>query len=367
MVFCLRRRFYTKNCGMAYLSGSKLCLKWILQDKLSPQDGRFNLKYRRSGRPDFRVSSLPTVHGENIVLRVLDKSISIKPLDKLGFVPKIWIVSVWLNSSRRDYYCYWAWGVGKSTSLYSMINRNNKVEVNIQTLGRSLLNILCPWSVRTRCSWRDFDFADGIKALLRQDPDIIFIGEIRDGVTGEMALKAAMTGHQVARPFIPMIVWRYSAFGGSWAEARMISGLLSGFCSAALFVSYMKVVWKNVQMRKMWNFRSWSISAASYFKARQGGCQMCSGQGYKGRLDCRDPFGWNMDDDKKREQNRRWSVLLNKKGSKSMRDDGILKILDGITERREEVAGAAYALLEFFSLQWFVVASFSQGRLPFSL
>ncbi len=174
----------------------KIMCNMNIADKLAPQDGRFNLSV--GGREaDFRVSSLPTVHGENIVMRVLDQSQNIIPLSKLGFSPSnLEIIRTAQKRPEGVIIVTGPTGSGKSTSLYSMINEINNVEVNIQTLEDPVEYSL-PMIRQTPIREGVLDFADGIRALLRQDPDIIFIGEIRDGVTAEMALKAAMTGHQV--------------------------------------------------------------------------------------------------------------------------------------------------------------------------
>ena len=167
-----------------------------IADKISPQDGRFNLSV--AGREsDFRVSSLPTVHGENIVLRVLDQSASIMPMEALGFSDEN-RARIKLAQSKPEgiVIVTGPTGSGKTTTLYSMLNEINDVEVNIQTLEDPVEYSL-PMIRQTHVREGVLEFADGIKALLRQDPDIIFIGEVRDKVTAEMALKAAMTGHQV--------------------------------------------------------------------------------------------------------------------------------------------------------------------------
>ena len=167
-----------------------------IADKLSAQDGRFNMNV--GGREaDFRVSSLPTVHGENIVLRVLDQSASIMPMDGLGFSAlNRKLIKMSQSKPEGIIIVTGPTGSGKTTSLYSMLNEINNVEVNIQTLEDPVEYSL-PMIRQTHVREGVLEFADGIKALLRQDPDIIFIGEIRDGETAGMALKAAMTGHQV--------------------------------------------------------------------------------------------------------------------------------------------------------------------------
>ena len=174
----------------------KIASEMNIADKLSPQDGRFSLNVGGK-EADFRVSSLPTVHGENIVMRVLDKSTSIMPLGDLGFSDEN-LEKIRKSQSKPEgiVIVTGPTGSGKSTSLYAMLNHINSVEINIQTLEDPVEYSL-PMIRQTSVREGVLGFGDGIKALLRQDPDIIFIGEVRDKVTAEMALKAAMTGHQV--------------------------------------------------------------------------------------------------------------------------------------------------------------------------
>lgn len=324
----------------------KIMSKMNIADKLAPQDGRFNLNIG-DREADFRVSSLPTVHGENIVLRVLDKSASIKPLEKLGFSPDN-LARIRRAQSRPEgiIIVTGPTGSGKSTSLYSMINEINKVEVNIQTLEDPVEYSL-PMIRQTYVREGILEFADGIKALLRQDPDIIFIGEIRDGVTGEMALKAAMTGHQVYTT-----LHTNDSFG---ALPRLIDmGLKPGMLAGSIIAVFAQRL-----VRKLCGECKQEIAPdpdqckilgidaddpRRIYKARQGGCQACSGQGYKGRVAIAEILLMDEDLDEiiarggtKIELKR----AAQQKGFKNMRDDGILKVLDGITSL-EEVAGAVH-------------------------
>ncbi len=324
----------------------KILSKMNIADKLSPQDGRFNLNIG-DREADFRVSSLPTVHGENIVLRVLDKSASIKPLDKLGFSPEN-LSRIRRAQSRPEgiIIVTGPTGSGKSTSLYSMINEINKVEVNIQTLEDPVEYSL-PMIRQTHVREGILDFADGIKALLRQDPDIIFIGEIRDGVTGEMALKAAMTGHQVYTT-----LHTNDSFG---AIPRLLDlGLKPGMIAGAIIGVFAQRLVRKLCSECRESFVPDSEQCRilgldpqapkTVYKARQGGCSACSGQGYKGRVAIAEILLMDEDLDEiiarggtKVELKR----MAQQKGFKSMRDDGILKILDGITSL-EEVAAAVH-------------------------
>jgi len=324
----------------------KILSNMNIADKLAPQDGRFNLNIG-DREADFRVSSLPTVHGENIVLRVLDKTASIKPLEKLGFSPEN-LARIRRAQARPEgiIIVTGPTGSGKSTSLYSMINEINKVEVNIQTLEDPVEYSL-PMIRQTHVREGILEFADGIKALLRQDPDIIFIGEIRDGTTGEMALKAAMTGHQVYTT-----LHTNDSFG---AFPRLIDlglkpGMVAGTVIAVFAQRLVRKLCPSCKVECMPDPDQCKIlgidpdGQKTIFKAKEGGCEACSGQGYKGRVAIAEILLMDEDLDEiiarggtKVELKR----LAQQKGFKNMRDDGILKILDGITSL-EEVSTAVH-------------------------
>lgn len=315
-----------------------------IADKMSPQDGRFNLNV--GGREaDFRVSSLPTVWGENIVLRVLDKSNNIMPLEKLGFSDhNMDIIRTAQARPEGIIIVTGPTGSGKSTSLYSMINAINTVDVNIQTLEDPVEYSL-PMIRQTHVREGILDFADGIKALLRQDPDIIFIGEIRDGTTGEMALKAAMTGHQVYTT-----LHTNDSFGAipRMVDLGMKPGMLAGTIIAVFaqrLVRRLCPACKEDHTATAHECQIMGVDPAeppAIKKAKSGGCPACKGQGYKGRVAVVEIL--LMDDDMdeviarggtKVEMRR----LAKSKGFKSMKDDGMLKVLEGLTSL-DEVAGS---------------------------
>ncbi|MFP4312911.1 MAG: GspE/PulE family protein [Alphaproteobacteria bacterium] len=315
----------------------KLMSEMNIADKLSPQDGRFGLN--AGGKEvDFRVSSLPTVHGENIVLRVLDKSSSIMPMEKLGFSPEN-MKKIKDSQSKPEgiIIVTGPTGSGKSTSLYSMLNEINDVEINIQTLEDPVEYSL-PMIRQTHVREGVLEFADGIKALLRQDPDIIFIGEIRDKTTAEMALKAAMTGHQVYTT-----LHTNDSFG---AIPRLLDlGLKPGMIAGAIIAVFAQRLTRRLCENCKEEYRPSSeecrILAVNsenpprIFRARQGGCDMCAGQGYKGRVAVAEVLTFDEDMDEllaRGESKAELKVMAEKKGFKNMRDDGILKVLDGLTD-----------------------------------
>lgn len=163
----------------------------------TPQDGRISLKV--GGHTiDFRVSALPTTHGENIVLRVLDRSKGIVPLEKLSLHPdNLDLLKLLMGRPEGIILVTGPTGSGKTTTLYSMLNFRKSIEVNIMTLEDPVeypMDMIRQTSINEVAK---MDFASGIRSLMRQDPDIILVGEVRDEATAEMALRAAMTGHQV--------------------------------------------------------------------------------------------------------------------------------------------------------------------------
>jgi general secretion pathway protein E/type IV pilus assembly protein PilB len=160
------------------------------------QDGR--MSFDALGREvDFRVATQPTVHGENIVMRLLDKSKALVPLEKLGFAEhNDNILKKMLKRPEGIIIVTGPTGSGKTTTLYSILNYINSIDVNIMTL-EDPVEYQLPLIRQTNVKEGSMDFQGGIKSLMRQDPDIIFIGEVRDEDTALMAVRAALTGHQV--------------------------------------------------------------------------------------------------------------------------------------------------------------------------
>jgi len=315
----------------------KIMSEMNIADKLSPQDGRFGMNI--GGREaDFRVSSLPTVHGENIVLRVLDKSSSIMPLGDLGFSDENMAKIAHANSKPEGIIIVTGpTGSGKTTTLYSMLNEINDVEVNIQTLEDPVEYSL-PMIRQTHVREGVLEFADGIKALLRQDPDIIFIGEVRDKTTAEMALKAAMTGHQVYTS-----LHTNDSFGAipRLLDLGMKAGMLAGAITAVFAQRLARRLCRFCKVEHTPDAKECDIlgvdpqNAPTIYKAAEGGCMVCGKKGYKGRVAVVEIllFDEELNEVVARDKSKaELKAVALKKGFKSMRDDGILKILDGVTD-----------------------------------
>ncbi|MGH8597338.1 MAG: GspE/PulE family protein, partial [Gammaproteobacteria bacterium] len=186
-----------KNYWSALAVRLKVMSGMDIAETRAPQDGRITLSL--SGRQiDFRVSTIPTVHGENIVLRVLDRQKGIVAIEDLGLEGDILhLLKLMVARPEGLLLMTGPTGSGKTTTLYSLLNHLNTESVNIMTLEDP---VEYPMGMIRQTSLNEavrLDFASGIRSMLRQDPDIILVGEIRDEDTAAMAFRAAMTGHQV--------------------------------------------------------------------------------------------------------------------------------------------------------------------------
>lgn len=186
-----------KNYWSAIAVRLKVMSGMDIAETRAPQDGRIGLSL--SGRAiDFRVSTIPTVHGENIVLRVLDRQKGIVPIDEIGLEKHILdLLKLMVARPEGLLLVTGPTGSGKTTTLYSVLNHLNTETVNIMTLEDPVeypMGMIRQTSVNEAVR---LDFASGVRSMLRQDPDIILVGEIRDEDTAAMAFRAAMTGHQV--------------------------------------------------------------------------------------------------------------------------------------------------------------------------
>ncbi|MGB9904517.1 MAG: GspE/PulE family protein, partial [Desulfotomaculales bacterium] len=179
------------------VSRVKIMAGMDIAEKRLPQDGRIQIKL--GGRNiDLRVSSMPTIFGEKIVLRILDKSIGIIPIDELGF--EEYNFARFLNLLRHTYgmvLITGPTGSGKTTTLYAVLNRLRSPELNIVTIEDPVEYVLEGINQTQVNVKAGLTFASGLRSILRQDPDVIMVGEIRDRETAEIAVRAASTGHLV--------------------------------------------------------------------------------------------------------------------------------------------------------------------------
>jgi general secretion pathway protein E/type IV pilus assembly protein PilB len=189
-------RSFHRDYWSAIVVRIKIMSGMNIAETRNPQDGR--ISYNVLGREvDFRVATQPTVHGENIVMRLLDKTKSLVPLESLGFSDhNIKLLKRLLKRPEGIVIVTGPTGSGKTTTLYSVLSYINSIDVNIMTL-EDPVEYQLPLIRQTSVREGSVDFLHGIKSLMRQDPDIIFVGEVRDEETALMAVRAALTGHQV--------------------------------------------------------------------------------------------------------------------------------------------------------------------------
>jgi type IV pilus assembly protein PilB len=251
-----------------------------------PQDGRFTLKIDKK-EINVRVSSIPTIYGENVVLRLLDMSGGIYTLDRLGMVAED--MEKIGNMSDKPYGMILSTGPtgsGKSTSLYAILNSINKPDVNIITLEDPVeyrINNIRQVQLNRKAG---MTFASGLRSILRQDPDIIMVGEIRDAETAAIAVQAAQTGHRVLST-----VHTNDAAG---AITRFVDmGIEPFLISSVLLVSFAQRLVRTVcpYCKELYNppqkaLAAMGIKAQDTKNAtfqRGKGCYQCKNTGYKGR------------------------------------------------------------------------------------
>ena len=176
----------------------KVISRLDISDKRVPQDGRLKLVLSKHRAIDFRVSTLPTLYGEKIVMRILDQSAATLDIDQLGFEPEQ--KTLLMEAIQRPYGMVLVTGPtgsGKTVSLYTCLNILNKPNINIST-AEDPVEINLPGINQVNVNERaGLTFASALKAFLRQDPDVIMVGEIRDFETADISIKAAQTGHMV--------------------------------------------------------------------------------------------------------------------------------------------------------------------------
>lgn len=176
----------------------KLLGRMDVVEKRRPQDGRIKTRNPRGDEVEMRLSTLPTAFGEKMVMRIFDPDTAVKDLDALGFSPHD--AQRWEQLVKRPHGIVLVTGPtgsGKTTTLYSTLKRLATEEVNVSTVEDPIEMIEPAFNQTQVQPQLDFGFAEGLRALMRQDPDIIMVGEIRDLETAEMAVQAALTGHLV--------------------------------------------------------------------------------------------------------------------------------------------------------------------------
>lgn len=324
-----------KNYWSAIAVRLKVMSGMNIAETRAPQDGRISLTLY-GHTVDFRVSAQPTTHGENIVLRILDRNKGIVALDRLG-LPEDSLSTLKLMMARPEgiILVTGPTGSGKTTTLYSMLNHVNSESVNIMTLEDP---VEYPMAMIRQTSVGDaskMDFGTGIRSLMRQDPDIILVGEVRDEDTADMALRAAMTGHQVFST-----LHTNSALGAIprlfdlGVVPDILSGNIIGVIAQRLIrklcVQCRTEAEPNEIERKLLGLAQGESTTVYHAK----GCNHCGHTGYRGRLAVMELLKMDQSLDElvaRRANLRELTDTALASGFKPLADDAIRRVLDGST------------------------------------
>ena len=267
----------------------KLLGRLDVVERRRPQDGRIKTRNPRGEEVEMRISTLPTAFGEKMVMRIFDPDNAVKDLDALGFAPSD--AQRWEALIQRPHGILLVTGPtgsGKTTTLYSTLKRVATEEVNVSTV-EDPIEMIEPRFNQTQVQPQiDFSFAEGVRALMRQDPDIIMVGEIRDLETAEMAVQAALTGHLVFSTLhtndAPSAISRLLELG---VPAYLINATLLGVLAQRLVRTLCKQCKEPddqaSQLALAEAVKPWSL-AGGYRPYRPVGCVDCRMTGYRGRM-----------------------------------------------------------------------------------
>jgi type IV pilus assembly protein PilB len=272
----------------AIASRLKIMSSLDIAERRLPQDGRIKLKMGKGREMDFRVSVLPTIWGEKIVLRLLDKSNLQLDMAKLGFDPKPLADFQWaINQPWGMVLVTGPTGSGKTTTLYSALSELNKVGSNISTAEDPVEYNLHGINQVQMHDEIGLNFAMSLRSFLRQDPDIIMVGEVRDFETAEIAVKAALTGHLVLSTLhtndAPSTISRLLNMG---VEPFLITASVNLVLAQRLarkVCQDCRVPFKG-DPRVLLDFGFTEQQVATAQLVKGAGCKTCSGSGYKGRV-----------------------------------------------------------------------------------
>jgi len=339
----IEKKFWTQTISRIKLISG---LKMNVNDK--PQDGRFTI-YLPTEKIDVRVSCLPTSYGESVVMRLLKSSAATLSFEDLGFRPEVAVIlKKEIEKPNGMIVTTGPTGSGKTTTLYAILNKLNDPEIKIITLEDPIEYHLKGINQSQVDHSKDYTFANGLRSILRQDPDVVMVGEIRDVETADIAIQAALTGH--------LVISTLHTNDAAGALPRLLSMgvkpyLLAPAINAIIGQRLIRKVCQECKKETVLTSETVDrvkkileqipqsagvkvdLNNLKFFQGQ--GCPKCQGMGYRGRIGIYEVFhldadiekallGSDMSEYKMRE-------LTEKQGMITMSQDGILKALDGLT------------------------------------
>ena len=321
----------------------KLLGRMDVVEKRRPQDGRIKTRNQRGDEVEMRLSTLPTAFGEKMVMRIFDPDTTVKDLDALGFSQHD--ATRWEQLVKRPFGIVLVTGPtgsGKTTTLYATLKRIATEEVNVSTIEDPIEMIEPAFNQTQVQAHLDFDFPEGLRALMRQDPDIIMVGEIRDLQTAEMAVQAALTGHLVFSTLhtndAPSAVSRLMELG---VPSYLINATLLGVLAQRL----VRTLCPQCRVKDEGSSREalaevvkpWQINGG-YQPYKPAGCVDCRMTGFMGRmglyelLTVSEAFKDKVTKEPSIDALRRQAVA---DGMRPLRLAGALKVAEGVTTIEE--------------------------------
>jgi len=344
---CSEKLRLPKKVGPALVARLKIMCNLDISERRLPQDGRIVYKQftKKDIDLDLRVSTSPLNHGEGVVMRILDKQKSTLPLTALGFSEENLVR--YRDCIRQPYgmilHCG-PTGSGKSMTLYSALNEVNTSDIVIRTAEDPIEYTLPGLNQMQMHRQIGLTFASALRSFLRQDPDIILVGEIRDKETAGIAIEAALTGHLLISTLhtndAPTTISRLTDMG---IEPFMISSSLLCVCAQRL----MRRVCKQCRVAYVPEGREREILekgigwSGQIFKANPKGCPKCGSSGYKGRVGIHELMTSNeelISAINKELEAAELKRIAMRNGMKTLHQDSLLKVKDGWSSLEEAIA-----------------------------
>ena len=331
-----------KSMFLPIISRIKILANLDISVSRIPQDGRMSIVYN-DREINIRISTMPTVYGENMVLRLLDTSSGIHGLKKLGFAdPDIITIRKMIRKPYGMILCTGPTGSGKNTSLFSMLQEINSPDINIITLEDPVeyrMEHVRQAQVNHKAG---MTFASGLRAILRQDPDIVMVGEIRDAETASVAVQAALTGHLVFST-----VHTNDAVG---AVARFVDMGIDPFMVASvMLITIAQRLVRRVCPHCCKSYvpgpdlmQYWQLESDTYTFKRAKGCHQCLDTGYRGRIGLYETL--HIDEEIRRMIIENCSATQIKQNAlrsgrlRSLKQDALQKVIQGITTSEEAMS-----------------------------
>lgn len=331
----------------AVVTRIKILSKMNIAERRLPQDGRFKIKASERNI-DVRVSTIPTIYGEKVVMRILDASALNHNLDELGFEPHLLAkFKAILSQPHGIIIVTGPTGSGKSTTLYSALNYLRDPRKNITTVEDPVeyrLGGINQVQVKPEI---DLDFALCLRAILRQDPDIVLIGEIRDKETVDIAIKASLTGHLVLSTFhtndAPSALSRLVYMG---IEPYLLASSLNLIIAQRLVRRICEHCKEPIKLSddviKRLRITPQQIANTVFYQGK--GCKNCRNSGYSGRLPI---FEFLVLDTEMRDKltagatEAQIRVMARQRGYGGLLESGVINVMKGLTTP-EEVIGVAF-------------------------